>query len=141
MKKLIALFSIIISLSVLQGCKNDDDDINPDDFTFSYYDGDYSLNGTTCKLTATVDGQAVTNKSASVKFRCSDGKTATITLNNLINGEPTKVFNNVELSTGVSDDNSNAVIFHLADGDKDYGTGAILTLPYSDARHMTLQLN
>lgn len=139
MKMLIALLSLFMTATVFQGCKNDDDDINPDDFANSYYDGTYTPQSTTHSLTATVDGVEVTNTSAKATFRSSDGQTATITLSNIISGETSKVFTNVSYATGVSDNNP-AIVFDLKDGDKDYGTGAIINQPFSEQFRMTLQL-
>lgn len=139
MKKLLLLFSLFFAAVSFQSCgESDDSDITIDDISKSYYNGEYSVAANS--LIATVNGKAVTAKSAKVTFHTTNMTTATISLYNIIDGSSEKVFQNVKIIMGESNGGS-AVLFYLTEGEKSIGKGMIAGRAFSDSYEMQLELN
>lgn len=92
MKKFFLLFSfgfILLSTSLVS-C-NDDNNGNSGFELTSYLDGEYSKNDADKTLTATIDGNSVSEQ-AKVSFRAGDFKTGSITLIHVFEG-----YNSIEI--------------------------------------------
>ena len=94
-------YLMLLALCLMQftfySCSNDE---TGNAITFeSYLSGDYTVDNELFRLTATLNGAAITDKNAIVTFKTGDFTTGTMTLTNIIDGHSSVAINNLALVT------------------------------------------